>query len=104
MDDKTYIILKELKNNISHKFNIIEMKLFGSLAKGKNTKNSDIDVFLCVSQLTPEIEIELFAYAYDLELKYDCLIDLIVFDDISLENKYKITPIYQKIIKEGINI
>jgi len=104
MDKHTKKILKELKSIISKKFTIIDMKLFGSSARNEKRNYSDIDIFLCISGLTHEIEVELFAYAYELELKYDCLIDLIIFDDQMLKKRYKITPIYQNILKEGINI
>jgi len=104
MNHRTHQIINELKSNISKKYTIQEMRLFGSLARGDANKNSDIDVFLCISELNHDIEVELFDYAYDIELKYDCLIDLIVFDQNSLARKYYITPIYQNILKEGIII
>ena len=39
--------------------------------------------------------------AYDLELKHDCLIDLIVVDDRGLSGVQGTAPIYEKIRTEG---
>ena len=39
--------------------------------------------------------------AYDLELKHDCLIDLIVVDDQGLSGAQGTAPIYETIRAEG---
>jgi hypothetical protein len=51
-----------------------------------------------------KIEEDLFDIAYDLELKYDCLIDLIIFDDRFLAGQYASVPIYQKVLSEGLSV
>jgi hypothetical protein len=48
-----------------------------------------------------QIEEDLFDMAYDLELKHDCLIDLIVVDDRDLSGVQGTAPIYEKIRAEG---
>lgn len=47
-----------------------------------------------------KIEEDVFNMAYDLELEYDCLIDVIV---LPKNLKYTI-PLYQNILKEGISV
>ena len=42
--------------------------------------------------------------AYDLELKHDCLIDLIVVDDRDLSGTRGKAPIYEKIRAEGTGV
>ena len=49
-----------------------------------------------------QIEENLFDIAYELELKYDCLIDLIVFSDEALKGRYSETPLYHEILSEGM--
>jgi predicted nucleotidyltransferase len=78
-------ILKELKEKISEKYDINEMRLFGSSARGDRRADSDIDVFITLTKVNRQIEEDLFDIAYDLELKHDCLIDLIVFSVILLK-------------------
>lgn len=94
-------VVKELKRKISDKYKIDEMRVFGSSARGDRRIDSDIDVFVQLFQMNRQIEEDLFDIAYELELKYDCLIDLIVFSEQTLKEKYFKAPIYQKILSEG---
>ena len=90
-----------MKSKIFDKYNLHEMRVFGSSAHGDRRIDSDIDIFVQLPQVTRQIEEDLFDIAYELELKYDCLIDLIVFSDQSITEKYDNSPIYKKILAEG---
>jgi len=57
---------------------------------------------VCLAKLNREIEEGLFDIAYDLELKYDCLIDLIAVSEQDLEGKIGIAPIQRSILSEGV--
>ncbi len=98
--DKIDVITKQFKRMVEKKYNIVEMKLFGSSARGEHTKYSDIDIMIKLPVVTREIEEDLFGIAYDLELKYDCLIDVIAIPSDFSDN----IPIYREIEKEGIAI
>lgn len=97
-------VVNELRSNISDKYEIHEMRVFGSSARGDRRTDSDIDVFVHLSRVNRQIEENLFDMAYELELKYDCLIDLIVFSDEAVKERYTRTPIYQKILTEGMAV
>ena len=94
-------IVSELKDRISEKYSIKEMRVFGSSARGDRKPESDIDVLVHLSHVNRQIEEDLFDMAYDLELKHDCLIDLIVVDDRDLSGVQGTAPIYEKIRAEG---
>jgi predicted nucleotidyltransferase len=94
-------ILKELKKQITNKYDISEMRLFGSSARGDRRVDSDIDVFIILPKINRQIEEDLFDIAYDLELKYDCLIDLIVFSEDTMKGHYSTSSIYLKAVEEG---
>lgn len=100
MTDRTLKIVHEFKRNVLEKQDIVEIKLFGSAARGDSSIDSDIDIMVLVPELNRRIEEELFDIAYNLELKYDCLIDIIVLP----QNVNPITPIYQNIKREGITV
>jgi predicted nucleotidyltransferase len=104
MDKKIQKIVKELKAKISSKYEIDELKVFGSSARDERREDSDIDVYLLIPEMNRQIEEDLFDIAYDLELKYDCLIDLIVFDKQALKGKYTSAPVYEKVLSEGLSI
>ncbi len=100
IENKVRTITKQFRQIVEKKYNIIDMKLFGSSARGDYTKNSDIDILIKLPEVNRKIEEELFDIAYDLELEHDCLIDVIVIP----ENMKTYIPLYQNIEKEGITI
>ncbi len=104
MEKKIHQIAKELKAEIASRYALNEFKVFGSSARGDRRQDSDIDIFILMPLVNRQVEEELFDIAYDIELKYDCLIDLIIFDDHSLASQYASTPIYQKVLSEGLSV
>ncbi len=104
MDKQTNDILIELKNKISQKYELTEMRLFGSKARGESDSHSDIDIFVRISDVNRTIEEDIFDLAYEAELRHGCLIDIFVFDDKALSGIRFWTPVYQKILREGLII
>ena len=98
--NKVELISKQFKRSIEEKYNIVDMKLFGSSARGDFSKSSDIDIMVRLPKVDRTIEEELFDIAYDLELEYDCLIDVIVLAEDMVDS----IPLYQNIEKEGVAI
>mgnify|MGYP001567172454 CR=1 FL=1 len=99
-EDKAAAITKQFRQTVENKYNIIEMKLFGSFARGDYSKTSDIDLMVRLAKVDRNIEEDLFNIAYDLELEYDCVIDVIVLP----QNFNNNIPIYRNIQKEGIAV
>ena len=99
-NEKINQIINQFKLNVEDKYNVITMKLFGSIARGDNTENSDIDIMVKLPIVNRKIEEDLYNIAYKLELEYDCLIDVIVLPDNIGNN----IPIYANIEKEGVLI
>lgn len=93
-------IINQFKLAVEEKYNISTMKLFGSSARGDYTEISDIDIMVKLPIVNRKIEEDLYNIAYELELEYDCLIDIIVLPD-DIDNNI---PIYTNIEKEGILI
>ena len=77
--------------------------LYGSVARGTNTKDSDIDVALLVkNKLDPDTEDRLSDFIVEMNLKYDRVFSVI---DIEAEKfaAWKTTiPFYQNVSVEGI--
>jgi predicted nucleotidyltransferase len=104
MDARITTIVNELKTSISAKYPLAEMRVFGSTARGNRSAESDIDVFLRLSVVNREMEEDLFDIAYDLELKYDCLIDVVVLSDENLADTHVKPMIYKDVMEEGIAV
>ena len=102
MEQLIHKIVKELKTKISDKYELHEVRRFGSSASGNRRADSDIDVFVRLPEVNRQIEENLFDIAYEMKLKYDCLIDLIVFSDEALRGQYAETPLYHKAFSEGM--
>ncbi len=98
--DEIAAITKKFKQAVESKYDIVEMKLFGSFARGDYSRKSDIDLMVRLPRVDRNIEEDLFNIAYDLELEYDCVIDVIVLP----QNIGNNIMIYQNIQKEGIAI
>jgi predicted nucleotidyltransferase len=59
----------------------VELKLFGSFARGDDREYSDIDILvLLAGQVNHSIEEKVFDTAYDLELKYGVVFGIIVYE------------------------
>ena len=98
--DKVELITKQFRQIIEKKYNVLDMRLFGSSARGDFSKTSDIDIMVKLPFVDRNIEEDLFDMAYDLELEHDCLIDIIVLP----ESLRAPIPLYQNIEKEGIAV
>ena len=104
MDRYRRKIAEKLRDRIAEQYPIREFRIFGSSVRGDAGKESDIDVWVCLAELNREIEEALFDIAYDVELKHDCLIDLIAVSEKDLAGKIGISPIQKNILSEGIAI
>jgi predicted nucleotidyltransferase len=61
--DKTAAIIKQFRQAVGDKYKIIEMKLFGSFARGDYSKMSDIDLMVVLPKVDRKIEEDLFNIA-----------------------------------------
>jgi predicted nucleotidyltransferase len=104
MEERVKKIARDLKKRIKKKYEIQDIKIFGSSARGEQREDSDIDIFIHLNQSSRRIEEDLFDISYDIELEYDCLIDLIVIDDEDIKGNIGSAPIYETILSEGASI
>jgi predicted nucleotidyltransferase len=83
--------------------NLVEVKLFGSKATGKDQPESDIDVLVAVETGGVEVEDEILDIAFDTNLKHEVYISPRVIDRATLADPvWRITPFLKAIAKEGI--
>ena len=104
MEERIKKIARELKKRIKKKYKIQDIKIFGSSVRGDQREDSDIDIFIHLDQSDRLIEEDLFDISYDIELEYDCLIDLIIIDDEDIKGRIGNAPIYENILSEGASI
>jgi predicted nucleotidyltransferase len=83
--------------------NLVELKLFGSKATGKDQPDSDIDVLVAVEKNGVDVEDTVLDIAFETNLKHDVYISPRVIDRATLADPvWKITPFLKAIAEEGI--
>ena len=99
------IALKVLKERLVSSYPILDFRIFGSKVRGEDTPHSDIDVMIEVAELNPGIESKIYDIVFDVNLKNDCFISVIIFTKEEIEEgPMSESPIYKTIMKEGVTI
>jgi predicted nucleotidyltransferase len=86
-------LLRKYMTENSHKYGIIRIGIFGSVARGEQTEDSDVDV--CVELQTPSM-FDLVHIKDELQLLFDCAVDIVRLRD-DMDGLLK-----QNIVEEGI--
>ncbi len=83
--------------------NVIRIVLYGSAARGTDTKDSDVDIAVFVpARLDPAAEDRLSDVVVDMNLKYNKVFSVIDIDDFVYRKWRNVTPFYKNVDKEGI--
>ncbi len=95
--------LKELRKSVTSEYPVIDMRLYGSKARGDADPDSDLDVMIEISHCTPQIMADIDDMVYRINLENDVLISTLIFGRTELENgPMSESPIYKVIQREGI--
>lgn len=82
---------------------VIRIVLYGSVARGTNTAESDVDIALLLNgNLSRETEDKLSDLIVDLNLKYDIVLSVIDIDYEMFKKWEKATPFYKNVNEEGV--
>lgn len=84
---------------------ILSIKLFGSKARGDETPESDIDLFVLVSERDMQVEDIIWDAAYEVNLKYDVFISTRIVPLAVLKDPvWSSTPFIRNVEKEGVPV
>ncbi len=82
---------------------LVRIVLYGSVARGTDTDESDIDIALLVrGKLESEIEDKLLDLVVDMNLKYDKVFSVIDIDYDFFCEWEAVTPFYKNVNREGV--
>ena len=82
---------------------IVEIVLYGSVARGTNTEDSDVDIALLLNdKFSSEIEEQLSDFIVEMNLKYDKVFSVIDIDYSNFVKSSDILPFYKNVNKEGV--
>lgn len=83
--------------------NVIKIVLYGSVARGTDTEDSDIDiaVFL-LDKMDADTQDRLSDIIVDLNLKYDKVFSVVDIDCSVYEKWHNVVPFYRNVEQEGV--
>ena len=102
MEQEMYI---ELVNGILRALpsQVMRIVLYGSVARGTNTPESDVDIAIFVhTRLDADMEERLSDVVVDMNLKYDRVFSVIDIDNATYQKWRGVTPFYQNVDREGV--
>ena len=101
--DKT--ILQELVQGMVEiiKSDIVKVILYGSVARGTNDEESDVDIMIILkNELDSFAEDKLSDFIVDMNLKYDKVFSVIDVNVHKFDKWVAVLPFYQNVDREGI--
>lgn len=98
--------LKEAKKLLQNKFPIEKLMVFGSVARGEATDESDLDLLVLTSQpMSHREKHEMSDIIFEINLSKGTNISILVVDRKTWETGlWSDLPIHQEVIREGITV
>lgn len=78
--------------------------LYGSVARGTQTMESDVDIAVVVRKYTEDMHNKMIDLTVDLELEYDRILSVILVDYDNFKEWENVLPFYMNIKKDGIQL
>jgi len=104
MNSRKKYVSDLIRSSIHKKNPEAEVILFGSRARGEESKVSDWDILILLntSELDKQTEKEYRDVLFEVALETGEAISTFVFSKQEWETKYSVTPLFQNIQREGI--
>lgn len=98
--------INELELEVSKKFKVKQVLVFGSVARGEATEDSDLDILIILSdKVTHRLRNSISDMAFEINLKYETNISLMIFDEEMWNSDImKLTPFYSDVVRDGVAI
>ncbi len=99
-------ILSDLKEHLNQNYDgsINEIVLFGSHARGESTRDSDYDILIVLdNDYSAKDENVILDLCYDINLKYNILIDAHLLSKSEMKSIRGKQPIFVNALKSGVH-
>jgi len=105
MTDKDKLILLELKRRLCEVVEVLDLRLYGSRARGDAGEDSDMDVFLSVPSLDDDLEDRLREVSWEVGFDHGVLISMMIFTRHEMEDTpLRSSQLVLNVKEEGIKI
>jgi uncharacterized protein len=96
-------ILSQIKKIVKERDPSAKIYLYGSRSRGTATNDSDWDLLILLNRdnISLEVEREITYPLYDLEFDSGEVISPMIYSDKEWNTKYRITPFYKNVMREG---
>lgn len=83
--------------------NVLEqIILYGSVARGTHTDESDVDIALIVRKYTEDMHDKMIDLTVDLELEYNKVLSVLLIDYDNFREWENVLPFYQNVKRDGV--
>ncbi len=97
--------LNDLKQSLNLDFQLIDLRLYGSKARGTADADSDIDVMIELEELPPTLYEKVFDLLFDINLRYGVFISAVLFGRKELEDgPMSASPLFKAIERDGVRL
>ena len=105
MKTKDYEIAKKLKDKLSKVVQLIDIRVFGSRARGDVGEYSDLDIFIEVEYLDKKLEEKIYDVVWEVGFENSIYISPIIFTRYEIEKSpLRASPILKNINEEGVRV
>lgn len=105
MTKKDLKIARQLKKWLSKEVPLVDVIVFGSRARGDYEPDSDMDVFIEIERIDPQIKEKIENIVWEVGYENYILISSLIFTRHEIENTaLRVSPIVMSIAEEGIRV
>jgi predicted nucleotidyltransferase len=105
LKDNEVAALSELKSRLARDFRPVQVRLFGSKARGDSHWESDIDVLIVLEDYDWETEKAIYDLCYDLSVDFSVVLTPVLYSRAEFEAPpERATFFHQAVEREGVPI